>query len=194
MNTPQAQTTRFPGSGRAFCPPGAVFEAKRALFGLGMAAPFRPGCSMDAAGCSLRPPGCPMDGAGCPRRGAGKPFHRAGCSFHRPGCRPISRREHPGAFRERPAAFREDPAPGNGHPRAGRDITARSSEHPGASGVFSAARCEPGRADLPVGPNCPASASAARRAAARGVINLAALVGGTIGAARQRRPTEHQPP
>ena len=159
-----------------FLPSGGHFEVKRglfhlpaALFGLPRPAPFRPGCSMDAAGCPLPRPGCSMDGAGCSLRRAGTthrpagcsmdaagcPHPRPGCSRNRPGCCPISRREHPASGREDPDARREHPETGGSvqggpveprrefcqKPRVATSPGSPFDPSPGASRWRSAASC-----------------------------------------------------
>lgn len=113
----------FSRPNRPFCPPGAAFRPGMALFPQKKAAPFRPGCSMNASGWLLRRPGWPMSGAGCSTARSWTQVRQPGCAIsdagwpiRRSGQLPISRREHPGAFMEDPAASMAHPGSASEHP------------------------------------------------------------------------------
>lgn len=108
---------------RPMLPPGNAFRPGRRLFSLKTAAPFRPGCSMNASGWLLRCSGWPMGGAGCSTARAWTQVRQPGCSIsgagwpiRHAGQFPISQREHPGAFMEDPAASMARPGSASEHP------------------------------------------------------------------------------
>jgi hypothetical protein len=121
----------FSRPNRPIFPQGTAFRPGMALFPRKTAAPFRPGCSMNASGWLLRRPGWPMSSAGCSTarswtqvRQPGRSISGAGWSISHSGRLPISRRENPGAFMEDPAASMahpgsasEHPATASGHPK-----------------------------------------------------------------------------
>lgn len=120
---------------------GTVFLGKRAVLSLQTAAPFRPGCSMNAAGWLLRRSGWPIGGAGCSTARSWTPVRLSGCfitdagwPIRRSGLLPISRSEHPGPFME-------DPAASMAHPGCASDHPATASAHPAADvGAFARTR------------------------------------------------------